>query len=54
MSGWGLLQVEQLGTLRWFPDGDLPVEGAAAEQLREFFDEWRHELISWQAAELVV
>jgi predicted nucleotidyltransferase component of viral defense system len=38
--------VEQLGTLRRFPDGDLPVESASAEQLREFFAEWGHELAS--------
>jgi hypothetical protein len=37
---------EQLGTLRRFMDSDLPVESASAEQLREFFDEWRHELAS--------
>ena len=37
---------EQLGTLRRFRDSDLPVESASAEQLREFFDVWIHELNS--------
>ena len=37
---------EQLGTLRRFIDSELPVESASAEQLREFFGEWRHELAS--------
>ena len=35
---------EQLGTLRRFLDSDLPEESASAEQLREFFDVWGHEL----------
>ena len=35
---------EQLGTLRRFLDGDLPIEIASAEQVREFFDEWSQEL----------
>lgn len=35
---------EQLGTLRRFLDSDLPVERAATTQLRQFFEDWRHEL----------
>jgi len=35
---------EQLGTLRRFLDGDLPIESASAEQVREFFAEWSQEL----------
>jgi hypothetical protein len=35
---------DQLGTLHRFQDSDLPVENASAEQLREFFDQWRQEL----------
>jgi hypothetical protein len=35
---------EQLGTLRRFLDSDLPIESASVEQLRQLFDDWRHEL----------
>lgn len=35
---------EQLGTLRRFQDSDVPVEAGPAEQIREFFRDWRHEL----------
>jgi hypothetical protein len=37
---------EQLGTLRRFLDGDLPVEGSSALRVREFFAEWSEELSS--------
>jgi hypothetical protein len=35
---------EQLGTLRRFQDSEVPVEAGPAAQIREFFDDWRHEL----------